>query len=324
VAIAHDPRPRDLFASPAGVFWLAGDGIHRIDAATGRMTTIPAPGMIRTADVHEVFGSDSVMGLWACDLASGKSHLVSPANAWDVTAGRVESRGLMTLYSARYALDADFVYVAWAPDPSKAAYCHAGPHCRGVDLGMLSRVKRDGKSPPEPVGPGPDQDMLVADGYAYWGVPYDGIKRRPLALGGASERVWASTNGYAWPLGVAGGRLYFSTVDMGPPRTFALESVALDAAMPDGGAQARMEIASLQMAFADGILDGHCLYMGTSRGVSRADIDDGKVQLLIEGPAPPRNVFDGSVMSYERFLATDGRYLYWADYLGDRIVRWSR
>jgi hypothetical protein len=49
-------------------------------------------------------------------------------------------------------------------------------------------------------------------------------------------------------------------------------------------------------------------------------LDDGKTQQLIEGHPVPG---DATVL-WSRFLATDGRYLYWADHGGDRIVRWSR
>jgi hypothetical protein len=89
-----------------------------------------------------------------------------------------------------------------------------------------------------------------------------------------------------------------------------------------GGVDVRTHVPSAQFKFGGGrggpIFDGKCIYAGSYIGVSRVGIDDAKEQELISGP---RNQVPGTARS---FLATDGRYLYWADYTRDRIVRWAR
>jgi hypothetical protein len=80
--------------------------------------------------------------------------------------------------------------------------------------------------------------------------------------------------------------------------------------------QPRVYIASLGQSFGDAILDGKCAYSGGPAGVTRVNLEDGKVQQLIEGRPVPG---DMTVMG-SRLLATDGRYLYWADNGGDRVV----
>jgi hypothetical protein len=68
------------------------------------------------------------------------------------------------------------------------------------------------------------------------------------------------------------------------------------------------------------VVDGKCIYFGGPGGVKRANLEDGTVQTLIEGHPVPGD----TTVLYNRFVATDGLYLYWADYGGDRVVRWSR
>ena len=105
----------------------------------------------------------------------------------------------------------------------------------------------------------------------------------------------------------------------GPPRTYSIESVPI--AAPDGGSvPPRVHVASAAEPFADGIFDGKCVYSGGTAGVTRANIEDGTVKPLIEGhPVPGDMTVIGS-----QFLAADGRFLYWADNGGNRVVRWHR
>jgi hypothetical protein len=282
---------------------------------------------IKAADSREIFGANHQLDLLAIDLTSGHSRVVSRSSSWPAGSATRTLPGVVTLFSAEYALDADYVYVAWQPDPAKHSFYSQSDNARTIkgphDFGDLARVKRDGSSAPEFLGAGPDARFLVSDGYAYWGSRWEGLKRRALAAGAANELIWAAPDvPITWPIGVSAGRVYFSIMaHAGPPRTFSIESVPITPAGTDGGsAQPRVHVASTESSFSDGILDGTCVYSGGPAGVSRAHLEDGKVQKLIDGrPVPGDATAFGS-----RFLAADGRYLYWADNGGDRVVRWTK
>jgi|HubBroStandDraft_1064217.scaffolds.fasta_scaffold88351_2 hypothetical protein len=324
--IATDPRPRDLFANEKEVLWRSGQLLHRMDAS-GRTSTLDVGALyfIDAVDSREVFGSDHQLNLLAIDLSSGKLRPVSPSSAWS---NRVS--GLITLFGANYVLDSDYVYVGWRGDPAVNGFLSSGgerlrslkgPH----DAGLLSRVRRDGSSAPELFGKGPDTPFVVSDGYAYWGSRWEGLKRRALVPGASSEMVWTAPDvPLTWPIGISGGRLYFRMLaDMASsPRMFTIASVPAQPASADGGAAPppRVHVPPSPQPFNDAILLGHCVYSGGPGGVVRADLDDGSVKTLIEGRPVPG---DGTLL-FTRLLASDGRSLYWADYGGDRVVRWTR
>jgi hypothetical protein len=309
--------------------WRAGELIHRVDVATGRQSTLDASALmlIRIADARDIFGANGQLDLVAIDLSSGQSRVVSRSSVWPAGSATRPLPGMVTLSSAEYALDSDYVYVAWHPDPATYGYYSQGDHARTMkgphDLGDLGRVKRDGSRAPEFLGAGPDAHFIVSDGYAYWGSRWEGLKRRALVPGAVNDLVWAAPDvPYIWPVAVSAGRVYFSTMgNPGAPRTFSIESVPAAPAGTDGGtAQPRVHVASTALSFGDAILDGMCVYTGGPAGVTRANLEDGKVQQLIEGrPVPGDATVWGS-----RFIATDGRYLYWADNGGDRVVRWAK
>ena len=328
-AIARDVRPKDLFASASVVLWRSGELIHRMDPATGRTSTFDASSLIFivAADSRDVFGATPVLDLVAIDLSSGQSRAVSRSSGWTTGSATRNLPAVVTLFGARYVLDRDYVYVAWHPDPATYSFYSQSDHVRTVkgphDLGDLARVKRDGSSAPEYLGRGPDGRFIVSDGYAYWGSQWEGIKRRALVPGAANEVLWAAPDvPYLWPIGVSAGRVYFSRVTSpDSPHTFSIESVPAVPAETDGGAvRPHVHVASAGLPFGDGLLDGKCVYAGGPAGVTRANLEDGTVQPLIEGRPVPGDLTG----LHSQFLATDGRFLYWADNGGDRVVRWRR
>jgi hypothetical protein len=331
-AISQDPRPRDLFANGKEVIWRSGGVLHRRDVATGRASTLDASRLwvVKAADSRDVFGADNHMDVMAIDLSSGHVRVVSQSDTWPAGSAKRPLRGVVTLafYSTQYALDSDYVYVAWTSDPATYSFDSQGDNVRrrkgSHDLGDLARVKRDGSSAPEFLGTGPEGRFIVFDGYAYWSSRWEGVKRRALVPGATNEIIWAAPDvPYSWPIGVSAGRVYFSVVaSPDPPSpTYSIESMPATPPEADAGtAQPRVHVTSTELTFGDAILDGKCVYSGGPMGVTRANLEDGTVRRLIEGRPVPGD----TTVSQSRFLATDGRSLYWADNGGDRVVRWSR
>ncbi len=309
--------------------WKSGALFHRMDVATGRASTFDGSSLffVEAADAHDVFGANHVLDVVAIDLSTGASRIVSPSSGWPKGSATRNLPAVITLFGARYVLDADYVYVAWHPDPALYSYYSQEDHVRALkgphDLGDLARVRRDGSSPPEYLGRGPEARFIIADGYLYWGSRFEGLKRRALTSGAANELVWAAPDvPFMWLIGVSGGRVYFSVIaSSSAPRTFSIESVPASPAAADGGsAQPRVHVASTALTFGEAVLDGKCVYAGDPRGVTRANLEDGTVQQIIAG----HPVQGDATLFGTQFLATDGRYLYWADNGGDRVVRWRR
>jgi hypothetical protein len=148
------------------------------------------------------------------------------------------------------------------------------------------------------------------------------MKRRRLVPGAANELVVATPDvAFEWTLGVADGKLYFAMLNPGSPRTVSLASVPVDRPEDAGAAQPRVHVPAVALdTWYPAVVDGKCVYTGGPGGVKRVNVEDGTVQTLIEG----HPVSGDTTVLYNRFVATDGRYLYWADYGGDRVVRWSR
>jgi hypothetical protein len=264
---------------------------------------------VRAVDSRELFAVNQQLDLLGIDLSSGRSLVVSRASAW--TAAGALSGGF---FFARYALDSNYVYVVW---PAVTPF---------EGRGVLGRVKRDGSQPPELLGEGVDAHFMVSGGFAYWGSLGEGIRRRALTVEATDELLWSAPDptAYARVIGVSTGRVYFtSTAGSGPTPTFSIESVPAE---PDHAApvQARAHVPSMVVstggAPGEAILDGRCAYFGGPRGVTRANVDDGEVRQLVLGPSAESSV----AMLGIRYLATDGQFLYWADYGRDRVVRWHR
>jgi hypothetical protein len=310
--IARDPRPRDLFANGRDVLWRTGTLMRRLDAASGRVSTFEPPKdvvFVPVADSRHVFAVDQALDLLGIDLSSGGSYVVSRSSAWSALGALP---GLV--FFARYALDTDYVYVVW---PVATPF---------EGRGVLGRVRRDGSQPPELLGGGVDGHFIVSGGFAYWGSLGEGVHRRALVPGATSEALWSAPDSttYARAVGVSAGRVYFAMlVSPGPPPTFSIESAPAEA---DGGAPAQVRVHVASMVVSTGgspgeaILDGKCVYFGGPAGVTRANTQDGEVRQLVEA-LPGEG--EAAAMGI-RHLASDGRFLYWADASRDRILRWSR
>jgi hypothetical protein len=326
--LAQQQRPRDLFATGKEVLWDAGGAMHRLDLATGRPSTFDAHqfSIVKAADSRDVFGVDGQASLLAIDLASGQSRVVTRSDGWIGGAGPLGMVGVMVMFQAEYALDGDYIVAAWRQNQAAYGFYSQGNNAKRMkgphDLGYLGRVKRDGTSPPEYLGPGPDGHFVVSDGYAYWGSRFEGMKRRRLVPGAANELVVATPDvAFEWTLGVADGKLYFAMLNPGSPRTVSVASVPVDRPEDAGAAQPRVHVPAAALdTWYPAVVDGKCVYLGGPGGVKRANLEDGTVQTLIEGHPVPGD----TTVLYNRFVATDGRYLYWADYGGDRVVRWGR
>jgi hypothetical protein len=330
--VVQDARPKDLFATGNDLLWRSGGVLHRQDLATARTSTFDASEWVtvNAADSSDAFGAGPQLDIVAMNLTTGRPRLLSASTAWSASTLRSGVRpGAETLRGAEYLLDGDYLYVAWVPDTSlynpsigmAALRVVQGPH----DIGVLSRLKRDGSGPPEFIGMGPDGHFVLHDGYAYYGTHWEGLKRRSLVRGPAREVLWSEPRvPDVWAIGVAAGRVYFGRDAYPELRAkYAIASIAVPApSIGDAGgapAEARVDVLSWDASFKGGILDGKCVYGGDPRGVTRANLEDGTVQKLIEGYPPP-----DPALYHGHMMASDGRYLYWADSGGDRIVRWSR
>ena len=227
--IARDARPVDILATGNDVFWQAATRapggsaadavLHRWDVATGRVSTLTVPRstFFVAADAHGIFGLEAHMmspttlpDSTCIDLPSGAARVLVRSADWGALL-TPDSRPLGSgpnLFRAGYALDSDYIYVAWAER-------NRGPSLGASGPGHLARVKRDGSSRPEPLGEGPGGAFILSDGYAYWGGQRtEGLERRALTPGAAEELLWAPPGfGWPWALGVSGGRLDFKRGD---------------------------------------------------------------------------------------------------------------
>jgi hypothetical protein len=244
--VAHEPRPTDLLSNGRELFWLGGLGIRRMDLATRRVTTLVATfppivgpdggGNLLAVDDRDLFVARGgpragAPELAAIDLSTGQGRIVAhePYIATNVPSGSVATtpvdRAAAQMFAndmfdtSDYAVDKTYVYFAYYKATLEHDYyaqnpeAMKGPH----DLGFLARVRRDGSSAVEELGPGPSRFFFVSEGYAYWASPLEGIKRRELVPGAANEMVWEVTDAsYASPMFVDGGRLFFVTGNKGP------------------------------------------------------------------------------------------------------------
>jgi hypothetical protein len=299
--------------------------------------------------------------LAAIDLSTGQERIVAhePYLTTTLPSGKAASDAASlavaqimaneTFSESDYALDPTYVYFAFSKPSFQLDYEAQHPEAmKGThDLGFLARVRRDGAAAVEVLGPGPSAFFIASEGFAYWASPLEGIKRRELVAGATNQIVWAGASQQEGcratesaetdeqddsepsdpygPMFVGSGRLFFTTVRAGPPRSITIQSVpagTVDAFAADaGGVDVRTHVPSCDFKSGWGyheVFDGKCVYSGSYAGLSRVDIDDAREQELISGPT---NVVPGSARD---FVATDGRYLYWADYTRDRIVRWAR
>ena len=169
--VANDARPRDLFATGSEILWKSGGVMHRLDADTDRGSTFDASRLffVKAADSHGVFGADNQLDVVTLDLSTGQSRIVAQSSSWPVGSATRNLPGVVRLWQAEYALDSDYLYVAWRPDPGVYNYYSQGDHVRSLkgphDLGDLARVKRDGSSAPEYLGKGPDGRFVLLVGY---------------------------------------------------------------------------------------------------------------------------------------------------------------
>jgi hypothetical protein len=278
---------------------------------------------IKAADARGAYGPNGQLAIVGLDLSTGQSRVLN--QSWPAGSTKRDLPAVVTLWGAEYALDSDYVYVASRGDPATYSFYAQGDHIRSLqgshDIGDLTRLKRDGSSPPEYLGKGPDGRFLVLDGYAYWGARYEGVKRRRLVPGAENELLWSSSEvPIYWPIGIVAGRFYFSTFESGGPRrTFTVESVPI--APPNGGPAPRtIHATALPVSLVDAVVDGACAYSASGAGVTRVHLEDGRADPMVEG----HPVAGDATIFGSRFIATDGRFLYWADYGGDRVVRWKK
>jgi hypothetical protein len=135
---------------------------------------------------------------------------------------------------------------------------------------------------------------------------------------------------HAWPITVSGGLVYFGFCDFHDSEAPCLVASVPAAPTPGGAAVEPHVYARLSIRDAwstpGAVLDGPCFYEAARDSrVIRIDLRDGNVRVLFERKQDGALKWAWSdVPPWDASLATDERSLYWADYHGDRIVRWSR
>jgi hypothetical protein len=326
--LAPDPRPKDIFATGTSVLWQSGGLVH-VMGADGGSHVVPLGSdimWVKAADAREIFAADHHLNLVAIDLASGQRRVAIPSGAFDVDARGLQMSSTITLFGAYYALDGDSIYVAWHGDQgmynmmtgSTALKNLKGPH----EIGRLSRARRDGSAAPEHLGVGPDGRFVIHDDFAYYGTRWQGLKRRRLAPGPHTEMVWRAPDvSDVWVLDARGPDLFFAYMASGYPHfAVAIASLSFASTADAGLMEPQVYVTSAPLAVRDGILAGHCVYGADSHGVVRVDLADGSVKSIYEGHI----VAGDATASQSRVLAVDAAHLYYADYGGDRVVRWSR
>jgi hypothetical protein len=294
VAVEHEDDAEDVAVSGRFLTWSAG-GRRRMDLATSKVSADP----------------------------SAEKAKADRDRFEDLAPLRLSSAGPPVSARPFFYADAKYFY-----------YHQIGPEYpiavpAGDETGLF-RVRRTGASAPEFLGLAPFSGVVVDHGFLYYlDAPSPlapALVRRELAPGAKAEIVQhlAPAKQPRWRrppiVRLVGGRAYFA------------HDEGLWSAPLDGSARPTRHAELGRGGALDLLVEGGCLYWVTEHAISRVAVDGGAPsapEIIADEPTyqPRGGDVNGSpdlVPAEGRYLATDGRFLYWPDTGGDRIMRAAR
>jgi hypothetical protein len=308
---AHEPEPQVLAVAGGFLYWRAGANLRRAQLADGRIATVDDRFAIGR---HEIGPIDD-RGVLVLDGESRVSIFdLRPRAFRALASGKLSASAPLVLIEPPFQMDARFVY-----------YRQAGPELPGTNLPGadtgLYRVPRDGRAPPEKVAtPSPARGWIVDGGYLYFYGPGT-LERRPFQDGAKPEMLAHWT-----PSAVRGA--FMPTIRIADRRAYFTREDGIWSVPVQGGAPAVRQVAASMSKTIDLLVQGACVYWADDRRINRARLgappeivaDESEYQWTRAlSNSDPRSVSD-SVLD-RRILASDGRFLYWADAGDERIMR---
>jgi hypothetical protein len=296
--------PKELTVVGHDLYW-GGAGLQRLDLQTMKVISVDpvfhggihgAMNDIGPMDARQVFAVNGQDEILSFDLRTHAMHVLVP--------GELSATAPLSLTTPPFELDARYLY-----------YVRNGSSFPRATGAGLFRIARDGKSQPEFLGSPPGGAGFIVDGrfvYYNYRTPAKklAIMRRRLEAGSAPETVVELRH----PIGLVttrifAGRLYY--VDDG-----AIWSVAVG-----GGSPSVRHVETGKAGATDILAEPGCLYWSNTRKIQRAALDGAL-------PANPEVIADEQNYTpsgqHTHVLATDGKYLYWPDAAGERIMRARR
>ena len=305
VAASGVSDPKDLTIVGEGLYW-GGAGLHRLDLRTMKVSDVDSAFHVGITDVgpmdaRQAFSLNSHDDILSFDLKTHATRVLVP--------GQLSATTGFSITHPPFELDAHYLY-----------YLRNGPpYLRGKGDGLF-RVARDGSTPPELLGSPPGAGDFIVDGtfvYYRYRTPDKklAIIRRKLAVGSTPETVVELDRPVApVRMRIFDGRLYYVDDE-------AIWSVAVV-----GGAPPVRHAFTGSAGATDLLADGACLYWSNGRTIQRAALDV-DFPASSEVIADERNYHQSAHQvtgQRSQVLASDGRYLYWPDAAGDRIMRARR
>jgi hypothetical protein len=312
--IAHEPEPQVLAVAGGFLYWRAGANLRRAQLPNGKVSTVDE-GFAMGLHV----GPIDDRGVLVLDGQSRLSIFDLRARAFRALAsGKLSASAPPILIEPPFQMDARFAY--FRQDGPELP----GTNQPGADTGLY-RVRRDGGAPAEKLATVfPPRGWLVDGGYLYF-YGQGTLERRPLQEG-AQPEVLAH-----WTAGTVRGA-FMPTIRLADGRAYFTRDDGIWSVPVQGGAPAIRHVAASVSKVIDLLVQGTCVYWADDRRINRArigtDADAAPETLADESEyqwtraltdSDPRMASD-TVLD-RRVLASDGRFLYWADAGDERIMR---
>jgi hypothetical protein len=302
VATGED-GPREVFVANGFLYWRANDRhggqLRRKNLSTAEIVSPDDIGDLKVVDARDAVGITGTNMVLAVDLRTKASRKIYEDFMED------------PLVFSALGLDGDYLYFNRRVGPVRSL----------AETGLF-RVKRDGGAAPERVAAEPpgNEPFVVGGGFAYWIRKADGglvIGRRRLTPDAPIETVVRLERlPFQHTLKLANGRIYF-------PDKEAIWSAPVDG---KGGPVRHVFIGS--GGTRDLLVERRCLYWTDGRAIKRAALDArgaGTSEVIADDRSYLVGHFDTlGATAFAIDLATDGRFLYWADSRGGRLMRVGR
>jgi hypothetical protein len=287
-----------------------GGELQRLNGGT-KVKLVRGYNYLGPIDAGQVFGLTSHNEIVSVDFRTRTARLL--------VASRLSSaEGLVQTY-APFELDERYLY--YVRSGPSLYDLQGGPPGRPDNATGLCRVPRDGSGPPEFLGapPAPGWIFAIDGGFVYYrgSTPENqaAIVRRALRPNASVEVVVRLQNPHpGGVLRIFDGRLYYIDDD-------SIWSVSIPAQTPPV-----RHVAIGPSDTTDLLAEPGCLYWANRRTIKRAVLGAGGSGIpdVIADEQTYTQALGPSEVAGRLLLATDGRFLYWPDAAGERIMRVRR
>ena len=288
--------------------YATGGGLQRVNLRTGQVSSVAevfhrGVNEIGPIDAREAYATTGQNDIIAYDFASQKTRTV--------VSGHLGAASPYPTNDPPFALDARYFY-----------YSQLGqPLFRRQDTGIF-RIRRDGSGQREALGappyPGGHGGVIIEGGFFYYrgGSRDTGatIVRRRVEAGSPEQKLVALQHPSSLLMRIFDGRLYY------------VDDRALWSVPVRGSAPPTRLVAIAERDPTDVLFEPGCLYWADGRKIRRVEL--GRAGAQPEIVADETTYQEDQFVNAERWrpgtLASDGRYLYWPDTGGERIMRARR